>query len=313
MPVSETSAPLEAALDELYGVDASEFVPVRKRLAGELRSSGDAAAAKTLLAARRPTTAAWALNQLARREPARVDAFLECSQDLEAAQLGELEGGRDAIRTATRAQRDALAAVTDAALAALGDRATEAYRSQIQATLQAAGADPSVGEQLRRGRFVRELSGATGFSGFGGLSLVPDLEPSVEPKSKSKPSAAPKSKSKPDRAPKPDRAASEAAARAAEAERRRVERERAAGAEAAQRLVAAEHEAQGAQDEADLAEAAAAEIHARIDELTRDLDAARRNAHATDERAARTGREAARLARLATKLRSKAPPHRSTD
>jgi DNA repair exonuclease SbcCD ATPase subunit len=306
MPVSETSAPLEAALDELYGVDGSEFVAVRKRLAGELRGSGDTAAAKTLLAARRPTTAAWALNQLVRREPALVEEFLERSQDLEAAQMGELEGGRDAIREATRDHRAALGAVTEAALSALDERGTDAYRSQIQATLQAASAEPSVAEQLRRGRFVKELSGATGFSGFGGLSLVPDLAPSAErARTEAKPSSKAATKSAP-RA-KPDRAASEAAARAAEAERRRAERERAAAEEAAHRLEEAEHEAQAAQDEADIAEAAAAEIHQRIDELERDLDAARRNARAADERVARTGREAVRLARLATKLRSKAP------
>ncbi len=308
MPVSETSAPLEAALDELYGVDASEFVPVRKRLAGELRSSGDTAAAKTLLATRRPTTAAWALNQLARRESALVETFLECSQDLEAAQMGELEG-RDAMREATRAQRAALGAATDAAMAALGDRATDAYRSQIQATLSAASADPSVGEQLRRGRFVRELSGATGFSGFPGLSLVPDLAPAGEPPPRSK--AGPKARPAPDAAPKPDRAAMQQAERAAAAERRRVERERAAAEEAAQRLEAAEHEAQAAQEEAEVADAAAAEIHQRIDQLTSDLDAARRNARVADERVARTAREAARLARVATKLRSKSPRHRA--
>jgi hypothetical protein len=302
MPMSGTSAPLEAALDELYGVEASEFVAARKRLASDLRGAGDAAAAKTLLAARRPTTAAWALNQLVRREPALVETFLERSQDLEAAQMGELEGGRDAIREATRAQRDALGAATDAAMAALGDRATDTYRSQVQATLHAASADPSAGEQLRRGRFVRELSGATGFSGFPGLSLVPDLEPHDEPQ----PRAAPKPKA----ASKSDRAATQQAERAAEAERRRVETERAAAEAAAQRLEAAEHEAQAAQEEADAADAAAAEIHQRIDALTRDLDAARRTARVADERVARSAREAVRLARAATKLRSRSPASR---
>ena len=303
MPVSETSAPLEAALDELYGVDGLEFVVVRKRLAAELRSSGDKAAAKTLLAARRPTIAAWALNQLVRREPALVETFLARSEDLEAAQMGELEGGRDAIREVTRDQRVALSAAADAAVATLGERATETYRSQIMATLQVAGADPSVGEQLRRGRFVKELSGATGFSGFPGLSLVPELDPSDRPPARARPKGA----TKVERIHQPDLAASEAGKRAAEAERRRVERERAAAEEAAHRLEAAEHEAQAAQDQADAAEAAAAEIHEQIDELERELGAARRGARAADELVVRTGREAARLSRLATKLRSKPP------
>ena len=72
--------PLEAALDELYGTYPAEFVTARKRLAATLRAGGDKAGAKVLQAARRPSTSAWALNQLARREPALVERLLDaCS------------------------------------------------------------------------------------------------------------------------------------------------------------------------------------------------------------------------------------------
>src|SRR6476660_475911 len=57
----------DAALDELYGVEPSAFVATRKKLAADLRAAGDKDGARALLAARRPSTAAWALNQLARR------------------------------------------------------------------------------------------------------------------------------------------------------------------------------------------------------------------------------------------------------
>ena len=194
---------LEAALDELYGVEPASFVEVRKRLAGALRSAGDPAAAKSLLAQRRPTTAAWALNQLSREHPELVEAFLAASHDLERAQTGELAGGREAARDATRAQRDALDAVSDAALATLGDRGTDAFRATIQATLRAAGADAAVGEQLRHGRFERELTGATGFPDFPGLTLVPDLEPTSKPGPKPEPALPPR-KGPPKPKPKPD-------------------------------------------------------------------------------------------------------------
>ena len=77
---------LDDALDELYGVDAGEFVAVRKRLSAALRSDGDKDGAKELLAARRPSTSAWALNQVARRQPELVDDLLEASSALFAAQ-----------------------------------------------------------------------------------------------------------------------------------------------------------------------------------------------------------------------------------
>jgi hypothetical protein len=46
---------LDAALDELYGVDPAEFVATRARLARALKAGGDAAAARTLAGKRRPT------------------------------------------------------------------------------------------------------------------------------------------------------------------------------------------------------------------------------------------------------------------
>ena len=47
---------------------------------------------------------------------------------------------------------------------------TEAYRSQIAATLQAASVDDATAEVLKQGRVVREVSGATGFPDAGGFA-----------------------------------------------------------------------------------------------------------------------------------------------
>ena len=307
MPPSESSEPLESALDELYGVEASEFVATRKRLAGELRANGQTAAAKELLTARRPTTTAWALNQVSRTDPELVEAFLGASRDLEAAQTGEVPGGRDALRDAMREHRRALAAVTDAALTALGARASESYRGQILATLHAASADPEVGEQLARGRFVRELTGATGFLEAPGLTLVPDLEPRA-PRRRAEP-AQPAASGAP-AAPKGDKKAERAAAAKARAEAEaahRAARERAAAEAFERELAAAEHVAQTAEDAAQTAETDAAEASQRVEQLERDLEAARREVRAASERATSARRESARQARAATKLRSRGP------
>jgi hypothetical protein len=295
--MSESAAPdpLEEALDEVYGVEPGDFVPARKRLAAELRAAGHTAAAKSLLGARRPTTAAWALNQLSRRDPGLVQALLDRSRELEAAQVGEGTGGREGIREATRSQRQALAAATEATLAMLGPRASDAYRAQILATLHAASAEAPVAEALQSGRLVRESSGSTGFPEFPGLTLVPDLDLPAERKR-------PSQKSPPgSRAPKLDRTTRETIE---EAERARLERERVAAERAERRLREAEAASRTALDEAEAAEAVAAAAHERLEQLTRDLDGARRDARAADEVASRARREAARLARAATKLRS---------
>jgi hypothetical protein len=173
---------LETALDELYASDPTDFVTVRKSLAARLRSDGDAAAAKTLAAARRPTTAAAALNRLAREDPALVDDLLARSADLQAAYAGS----RDGVRDATHAHRGALAAATEGALTRLRTAPTEAYRSQIRATLHAASIDDEAGEQLRRGRVVKEAAGPTG---FGDLSVF-EVPPGDEPAARRSPSRA---------------------------------------------------------------------------------------------------------------------------
>src|SRR5437764_9645482 len=114
--------PLEDALDELYGAEPSEFVPTRKRLSVSLRDTGDKAGAKVLQGARRPSTSAWALNQLARREPELVESLLDASSALYAAQTRG-SNQPEVLRDAIRAHRDAVEAATDAATAILGARA----------------------------------------------------------------------------------------------------------------------------------------------------------------------------------------------
>jgi hypothetical protein len=154
--------PFDAALDELYGVEPRSFVATRKRLAAALRSGGEAAAAQDLLARRRPTKVAWALNQLARREPELLTELLARAGDVAAAQTRAVQGDRDALRDATRALRAALGAAADAAVAALPTEAPD-DRTRVVATLHAAAAEDDVADQLRRGVLVREAEGVTGF------------------------------------------------------------------------------------------------------------------------------------------------------
>jgi hypothetical protein len=301
--VADDGAALEAALDELYDVEPPEFTATRTRLAAALRAS-DPDGAKTVKAARRPTTAAWAMNRVSRDDPGLVAAYLDRSSALRDAQAGAVDGGRDALREATRAQRDALADLTDGALAVLGERANDGYRAQIVATLHAAVIDDAVGEQLRRGRLVKEVSGTSGFPTVPELTVVPPLP--VERPAKKKAPRRPRAKAAEPGgaapAEAPDAAAEHAAAQAAAA----ANASREARAERTRRQLAdAEEAAAAAQTAAEAAEEAARTAHARALQLEADLDAARRAAREADTTAARARREAAQLARAATRLRTR--------
>jgi hypothetical protein len=248
---------LEGALDELYGVDPSEFVATRKRLATDLRASGEVDAAKELASARRPTNAAWALNQLVRRHPMLVERFLLRSRELQQAQDRALSGKPDELRDATRSQRQAMAAATQAAMAVLGDDATEAYRTQIAATLQAASVDEETAGGLQQGRLTREVTGSTGFPDAGPLSIA---KPARSPKSKGA------SPARPNHAGKPETQASRARRARAEAE-----------------LASAESSLRTAKDAITSAEKSAEAANARVDNLRDELDTARQEARAAAE------------------------------
>jgi hypothetical protein len=254
---------LDAALDELYGVDPSEFVAARKRLSASLRSAGDKDAAKELLAARRPSTSAWALNQVARRRPELVENLLDASRALFAAQTRG-SNKPDVLRDAIRAHRDAIDAAADAALAVLGDRSNDKFRGEIVSTLRAVSTDESVSEELRTGRVVREAS-ASGFPDAAGLTLVPDL-PAPKPKKLS-------DKAKPAKGAARADASHAAADKAAEAARAREEKRRAD--------VALK---ETARQDAEAAEAEADRAQARVDELQAALEAARRELRTARER-----------------------------
>lgn len=288
---------LDAALDELYGVEPGEFVATRKRLAGALRDAGDPDAAKQLQDARRPTTAAWALNQLRRRRPDLLDDFVDRSDRLRAAQFGAGPTDADATRAAIREQRDVMHAVLDEVMAVLGDRANESFRGQVLGTLQAATADETVAGELQTGRLTHEMDAAGGFpGGEAALAAVPARARPTTPAAK--------------RAPPKKRPAKDEATRESEAAatRAREEAARQAEASAAEELRAAEAAWRAAARVAEAAEAEADVAQRHVDQLTAELDEARRKARTAASGATTARREAARLAREATKLRSRATP-----
>jgi hypothetical protein len=163
---------LDEALDHLYGVDADEFVAERKRLARELKDAGDAEAAAEVAKARKPTVAAWALNQLARRQRRDVDLLLDAGHRLRQAQEGVVGGeDRAAFEQAQKSERETLQRLTKLASELLGGASAQAL-TQISATLRTAAVSEDGRELLARGRFVTPLE-AEGFDVFGALPARP--------------------------------------------------------------------------------------------------------------------------------------------
>jgi len=66
-----------SAIDDLYGLPLDRFVAERTALARELRGAGRREEAGEVAALRKPSVAAWAVNQLVRTQGRAVDELFE--------------------------------------------------------------------------------------------------------------------------------------------------------------------------------------------------------------------------------------------
>lgn len=159
-------------MDELYAALPMEFTRRRDELIKSLRGRGDREAAKQVAALRRPSLPAWAINQLARRDPSAIAELVDVQHSLahftSAAELQALSHKR----------RQTIARLVDRArdLLTEADRpASKATIDRIVATLLAINA-PEEEERLRKGRLERELTGG-GFREVVGTVPEPEEEP----------------------------------------------------------------------------------------------------------------------------------------
>jgi hypothetical protein len=159
---------LDEAIDHLYGAQLDAFTSERTRLARELRDSGDREAAERVARLKKPTVAAWALNQLARERRRDVDLLLDAGHRLRQAQEGVVGGAdRASFEKAQKTERDALRRLTQQASQLLGGASSQVL-SQISQTLRSAAVSEEGRELLARGRFTTPLE-AEGFDVFGAL------------------------------------------------------------------------------------------------------------------------------------------------
>jgi hypothetical protein len=179
---NESEQSFDGARDRLYSVEPNEFIAERGRLAKLLRADGQPAVAAEVQKLRRPSVAAWSINQAARADPHRVAEVFAAGEALEDAHRAASSGkaGTD-VRDTARRRRALVDNLTERALqfaASLTPNPTT-HRDAIEATWEAASIDPDVQPIVAAGWLAKELPRPSGF----GLGAT---EPST-----SKPATAP--------------------------------------------------------------------------------------------------------------------------
>lgn len=279
-------------VDELYGLPLDRFVPERTALSRELRKAGEREQATEVAGLRKPSVAAWAVNQLVRTQRTAIDELLEAGDGLRSAQDDVLAGRGDArsLRAAVERERLAVQELTDSArglLSSEGHELSDTIVERVADTLHAAALDDDARAQVSGGRLERELR-HVGLGGLGAFSGERSPAPRAEKRAEKRAATRPR-KTDSDGKKKSEQAGERAeqepsvreqakaeeearrAARASEREaRRRVERAARAAKIALERRDNAAEVLRGA--EADL-EAADAEVRAAEDAV-REAEAA---------------------------------------
>jgi DNA repair exonuclease SbcCD ATPase subunit len=154
--------------DDLYALPLDRFTAARDSLSRRLKAEGDEEGARQVSAMRKPSVAAWALNQVAREDPEAVAGLVESHRRLREA------GSRQEVEEASRQRRELVARLTDEAMAGLGSSSLQT-RDRVNRTLLAVATDQEGESNLEAGTLVRELE-PTGI-GWGEIDLPPPPPP----------------------------------------------------------------------------------------------------------------------------------------
>jgi hypothetical protein len=147
---------------DLYGLPLERFTPERNALATQLRQEGRRDQAAEVARLRKPSLAAWAVNQLVRTQKREVGVLFKAGDALQKAQADVLAGEGDAasLRKAADAERaalDKLAGKARGLLSSEGHALAQTKLEQVSETLHAAAIDEEARQQVREGCLEREL------------------------------------------------------------------------------------------------------------------------------------------------------------
>jgi hypothetical protein len=268
--------------ERLYALAPEDFTAARDEAVRQARAAGDRALAREVGALRRPTVPAWLLNALARAEPDLLAQLLDLGPALAEAQAA---GHGDALRSLGAQRRALVAAVADRAVALSARTVSSGQRAEVEATLEAALADPASAAAVRSGRLVRSLS----YAGLGEVDLADAVALPDRPREHGQDGAA----DQPDAGPGAGEQAA-ARARALAVARAEAAALAAAGAldDAVRACEAAERDRARSTDAVQVADAAVDAAEAALAEVRAQRDAAAAQAELATERAAAALRQA---------------------
>ena len=159
---------LDSIADELYGLAPGEFTAARDARAADVRKGGDRDLATAIKQLKRPTSSAHLVNLLVRAAGDQVDQLLDLGDSLREAQE-QLDA--DELRRLSQERHQVVSGLMRSARKLAGDAGLQmsgTVEREVQATLEAAVADPVAGEGLRSGR----LTGSMAYSGLGSVDLA---------------------------------------------------------------------------------------------------------------------------------------------
>jgi hypothetical protein len=164
-------------IDALFELPPEEFTAARDRLAKDLADRGDKEAAREVKSLRRPTAGAWAVNQVVRRHPQRVERLIEVGEEIRTAQRRAASGlSAEGFARGVAERRAIVSELAQAAAEVLrqaGRTATQSHLDAAGSTFEAAASDPRSAHSVRSGRLSKEVVPPSGFEVLDGLSLVP--------------------------------------------------------------------------------------------------------------------------------------------
>jgi len=159
---------VEARIDELFSLPLEDFTAARNKLATELKKDDPDGAAR-VKALKKPTSAVWAINQLAHRHGPELEELVRLHERMMSIK------DADDLRAASKERRRVVGRLTDLArgeLASAGQKGTTATSQRITQTLIAAASGEEL-DALRWGRLTADID-SPGFQAMAGFDAAGD-------------------------------------------------------------------------------------------------------------------------------------------
>ncbi|HWU45378.1 MAG TPA: hypothetical protein VN133_01315 [Humibacter sp.] len=294
--MAESDDELASIASELYMTEPARFIRARTELAQDAKENDRRDLAAAIAALKKSSSAAWAVNLLARERPGDFDALAEVADDLHDLQRGTATGD-PAAALDERRRRTMAAAIEHARDIAQqhGVHLSAAAVADVEATLRAVLTDDTAAAAARSGMLVRGLK-VTGWQSVDVSDALAVGEPAgaASTRKRTRHARVASGGSKTSARGEADAVAEADAAADAAAERRRREARSAAErvvahaedehAQAVAELTAAASEAAEAEAASEAAEAEAALLRAEFERAQTASDRTGRNRAAAERR-----------------------------